>query len=126
MPTCFGVQCVTAQQEQEQARSTKDANPFQKKCALDLCDLDLAHVLFIDAASQEHAICFGVFDPTINTRFAWCEPSVGTQQVAELFGLCAATHIAAHRGLKHFFLFGVNEASTSQLFGLRASIGLKV
>ena len=25
------------------------------------------------------------------TRFAWCEPSVCTQQAAEFFGLCAAT-----------------------------------
>ena len=89
-------------------------------------DLDWAHALFVDAASQAHAFCFGVFGPTMGTKFAWCEPSFCTQQAAELFGLCAATRIAVHRGWKHLFLFGDNKASISQLFGLRAPIGLKV
>ena len=81
--------------------------------------------MFVDVASQAHAFCFGVVGPTIGTRFAWCEPSVGTQQAAELFGLCAATRIAVHRGWKQLFPVGDNEASISQLLGLRASIGLK-
>ena len=90
------------------------------------CELDWSHALFVDAASQAHSFCYGIFGPAIGTRFGWCDGTIHNQQAAELFGLCAATRIAIHRGWKHLFLFGDNEASINQVLGLRASIGLKV
>ena len=87
---------------------------------------DFLFLLFVAAASQAHAFCYGMIGPTIGTCFAWCEASVVTQQPAEPFGLCAAIHLAIHRRWKHFFLFSDNEASINQILGLRASIGPKV
>ena len=58
--------------------------------------------------------------------FSWCESSIHNQLAAELWGPYAATRLAVHRGWKHLFLFGDNEASINPVVGLRASVGLKV
>ena len=79
------------------------------------CDLDWSRSLFADAASQAHSFCHGIFGPSIGTRFGWCDGSIHNQQGAELFGLCAATRLAVHRGWKHLFLFGDNKASINQV-----------
>ena len=89
------------------------------------CDLDWSHSLFVDAAWQTQA-CFGIFGPSIGTRFGWCILPSTINKLLCVLACVPLIRLAVHRGWKHLFLFEYNKASINQVLGLRASIGLKV
>jgi hypothetical protein len=67
--------------------------------------------LFTDAAFIHGAYRVGVVSPSFGARLIPCPPWVKSQQVAEFFGLCAATPLAWRLCLVPFLLLGDNLSS---------------